>query len=527
MKKPLTCQGCSLYGDGEGYVPDTLIPNAPLCIVMQNPGEYEEKGRRVTGYQGKVAMTEPCVPQPAIGPTGYLMDRAYLPLTGYSREEVSVCNVIKCRYRGTNEMPTGEIAKQAVVHCMREHFRVPKGTKVILAQGAWAWRALGGPEPITHWRGHLAPCPYNTIPVLGALHLADLNHDPKAEMWCKLDWKKIGKVINGTWPQPIPETVPFYHLDSWLAQVTSYLAIDTEYNPESRELWLLGMGYPGGEVYQIEWLKASAAMKAGVIEGIRGIAQRMPVVFQNALADVPILKKALGLGWTDFPHLDDTMQAHAILWSEAPHDLEFLASIYGQYPKLKHLHHTDPLLYNKGDVLETMAIWEALSKELQADPLSHKVYQSQLALLPIIEESMSRGIRVNQDRVAERLAYYRTKIQAASQIAQAYCGWPINLASDDQLSQWCYGLEKMKEQKGKKSKGPSKGVKKGNTINQDARAVLRGKYLPFDPEEDENPTESYIMDRIEKGGHPLLEAKHLQGNAEQCVRNYLEPLVVG
>ena len=124
--------------------------------------------------------------------------------------------------------------------------------------------------------------------------------------------------------------------------------------------------------------------------------------------DVPVLRRACGLDWGHYKQIEDTMQAHAVLWSELPHDLEFLASLYGRYHKMKHLRHTDPLRYHKGDVLEAMSVWEALKGELwdegvaglshgwtDSRPSSLSVYRQQLRLLPHIDRSMSVGIAVD------------------------------------------------------------------------------------------------------------------------------------
>jgi hypothetical protein len=93
--------------------------------------------------------------------------------------------------------------------------------------------------------------------------------------------------------------------------------------------------------------------------------------------------------------------------------------------------------------------------------------------------------------------------------------------SDDQLKVVLYEMEKMPVQKHPESKQP--------TTNADAIAILRQKYydMPLDPREEESITSAYILDRIEKGAHPLLEAHVLHAHADHVLSHYLLPLVKG
>lgn len=171
LPKPDACHGCPLYGDGMGFVPDELR-DVEVAILAQNPGENEEEGLRCTDYgprfgRRQMYLTEPCRPAPLIGPTGFLLEREFLPISGLSRDRVSLCNVLKCRlqYPGakgkverTNDMPTGKTLDAAIEQCTREHLRFPAATKLVVAMGAHAWRFMQGPQPLTDWRGFLKPC---------------------------------------------------------------------------------------------------------------------------------------------------------------------------------------------------------------------------------------------------------------------------------------------------------------------------------------------------------------------------------
>ena len=130
-----------MWGDGKGFVPDEVIPGAKVAILAQNPGADEEREGR-----------------PMVGKTGQMMDQQYLPLAGLQRGvNVSVHNVLKCRWQRSNALPPAKVLAAAVAHCTAAHLQFDPAVEVIVAQGAVAWRALGGPDPITDWRGFLLP----------------------------------------------------------------------------------------------------------------------------------------------------------------------------------------------------------------------------------------------------------------------------------------------------------------------------------------------------------------------------------
>jgi uracil-DNA glycosylase len=160
LEKPAGCLGCPLYGDGRGFVPDELVPGAAVLILAQNPGGDEERGERVVGYSGGRPVYETDRPRPLIGKTGYELTTTYLPIAGLTRgKDVSLANVLKCRAvkngRRGNDLPTGHTLEAAVLQCTSAHLRIPVGTRLVVAMGALAWKALGGVGSISDWRGFL------------------------------------------------------------------------------------------------------------------------------------------------------------------------------------------------------------------------------------------------------------------------------------------------------------------------------------------------------------------------------------
>ena len=136
-----------MYQDGQGFVPDEVV-EAEVFILGQNPGFDEE-------LEGR----------PFVGATGQTMIGKYFGSAGLVRgENVSIGNVIRCRWNRQNALPPEAVLKPALRHCMKAHFRPPSQTRLVVAQGALAWRAMGQSTKITEWRGFLAPSPDDALP---------------------------------------------------------------------------------------------------------------------------------------------------------------------------------------------------------------------------------------------------------------------------------------------------------------------------------------------------------------------------
>ena len=205
------------------------------------------------------------------------------------------------------------------------------------------------------------------------------------------------------------------------------------------------------------------------------------------------------------------MTGSAVLWPDMPHDYEFVASIYGKYPKLKHLSKENILLYHWGDLIDLVWIWEELKNEFKKEPKCEEKYRQQnLKVIPVVLTREQEGIKVNQERIEKAIPEYQGLTDAASILAQAYCGFPINLGSTVQLANYLYHGE----------------VLRTGSLDQDHVAVLRNKFYPFDPDQEDKEGFSvkYICDRVKLGAHPLLELRTMYAKSEKIISGYLEQL---
>ncbi|MFI5309019.1 MAG: uracil-DNA glycosylase, partial [Polyangiales bacterium] len=151
-----TCQACVLHEKRKQSVFARGSESAELAFVGEGPGQEEDR-------QGL----------PFVGPAGQLLDRMIAAM-GYGRDEVYVCNIVKCR-PPDNRTPRPEEA----IACAR--FLVPQlelvAPKLIVALGRCAAENLGVARAGASWRGRFGA--WRGIPVLPTYHPAYLLRTPE------------------------------------------------------------------------------------------------------------------------------------------------------------------------------------------------------------------------------------------------------------------------------------------------------------------------------------------------------------
>ena len=450
-------------------VPDELRDGAAVLIVGQNPGEQEEAEGR-----------------PFVGKTGLSMEK-YLRDAGLTRDDVSVANALRCRWRGSNDLPpiTQTITKDALRHCWAAHGRIPDGTRLIVAQGDYAAVTLTGEtvaagDKSTGWRGYLRPlrgrpvrslaepwCPQaGDTPVLLTVHLARLFREPWYTLPTRLDWAKIPRILSGKWPRK-PPAFKLEAPEAW----PEVFAFDTEFwhedgtAPTSARLirWSASWGTGGGETCVVEASDHSLPPRLQM--------GRMPnsrVITQYAPADVHHLARLSGMRWDsssatdltvgassprspsvwDSYLIEDTVWKHAVLWSDHPHDLNYLGSLYSSFNRWKHLGDRDPILYSGLDAVGLLEVDTALERELGADPHSHRVWETiDRPALGEFVRAQYTGLRTHPSRVNEVVALLQGQADEAMCKAQALSGWPINIGSPSQVAHRLYDIDGIRPSK--------------------------------------------------------------------------------
>jgi DNA polymerase len=157
------CQRCRLGKERKKLVFGVGNPNASLVLIGEAPGEQED----LTG-------------EPFVGRSGQLLTRM-LGAIGLSREEVYICNVVKCRPPQNRDPQPDEIATcSPFLHRQIQAI----GPSVILTLGRFAAvNVLGLDQAIGELRKRVGSL--NGIPVVPTYHPSYLLRTPrmKRQAW--------------------------------------------------------------------------------------------------------------------------------------------------------------------------------------------------------------------------------------------------------------------------------------------------------------------------------------------------------
>ncbi len=147
IPKPDDCKDCPWWGDGEGFVPDEVVPDAQVVFCAQNPGEVEE-------IQGR----------PLVGPTGQMF-RGRFVARHLPDVRAAYANILKCRQQTahgrTNAMPPkGSRVWQGIVDHCRPYLETTLSRcpgAILVPMGEHAALALTGlrAKAMLHLRGTL------------------------------------------------------------------------------------------------------------------------------------------------------------------------------------------------------------------------------------------------------------------------------------------------------------------------------------------------------------------------------------
>lgn len=469
--KPSSCAGCPFEHYGRYYTPDVIVEDAEVFLLGQAPGDDEEHGKRYLGTEygayGKASeIYERTEPQPLIGKTGYLLDTRFLPLSGLSRQRISVGNALRCRPGldlglEPNGLPPltktmklesskADIVK-ALRHCTAAHLHVPHSTKLVVTMGIYAMFALTGIQKedteygqkhgvMESWRGYGVDVDsfesFRTIDTttyhpfqsnkrifftmhLAALYKGERGNYGEAEsftgnrrFWhaALLDFSKIKAILAGTWPQAVLPTWSTVPPALW----PKHAAFDTEYLPEE-----------GNKLTR--WSLCDNAYNLYCVEAEDSPYGRIPiepgsvVLMQNALADIPHLRSIVDIHNV---RIEDLMLADSVLYTGEPHSLNYIQSKYGTLNRHKHLSEDNPQFYSAIDSHQPLHMWlNHYIPEFKRDPLSWKAYrQYTMPLIQIIEKAQQRGCPVDTVKLAETRAILQARIDAYQEEARALTG---------------------------------------------------------------------------------------------------------
>lgn len=524
MDKPTTCRDCPFYDDGKGFVPDEHPDTPTVFLLLQNPSKDDEDDA-----------------QPATGKTGQFLENSLLDKASLTRGvDVAVGHTLRCRWRNPvtrrkeKELPKGikgaQLVAQAARHC-EQYTSIPASVRVIVAAGqpsANHYGAITG--SIDEWHGFIAPRKYHDIPVFLTKNPATLFYDLTSIIPSMHDWSKVGQFLQGSWPTEIPERHIVYRRDDRymellrMASESSILAIDTEYDNKGDTIWpgeltLIGVAFRDkkGAIqgFQIPWGRQKVDL--AIAEDITNLLMETPSVFWNAQADIPVLHRVLSLSINMFQCIHDAMLAHALLYTEQPHTLESVESLYSPYGKQKHLGSISALDYNWGDCLTLLHAWEDLEDDLKRDPQSTWLYENQsLPLVEMILEAKARGIKLDHAYLDQLVIHYQAIMDYAHLVARGYSGWAwLNLGSSHHIIAYMTHHQY-----------PFPPRKKKYVTDEDTIAWYRQRTHDYNPDDEVEGISITLMNRYldEKGCQIVLTCRAMYQKAAALLNGYINPL---
>ena len=168
------CQRCGLAATRTKLVFGVGNPQARLLLVGEAPGRDEDlKG------------------EPFVGEAGQLLDRILLAM-GMQREEVYICNLLKCRPPNNRDPQPDEIATCEVFLARQVAAVRPQ---VIVALGRFAVQSLLQTKaPISRLRGEWQK--YQGVPLMPTYHPAYLLRNPEGKRDVWEDMKEVLRLMN-------------------------------------------------------------------------------------------------------------------------------------------------------------------------------------------------------------------------------------------------------------------------------------------------------------------------------------------
>ena len=422
---------------------------------------------------------------PFVGYSGHLLDQL-LAVVGLSRHECYITNVVNQQPPKNNfgiyytdakrTKPTMDLL-QARARVKAELFSVKP--QVIVLLGNEALKAVANVVGIKKYRGCMMDTtvmchPVRVMPTYHPAHLLRMYGDrPIVE----LDLMKAVRQARRPYKPEMEFTVlpTFDQVMEFFRAKHSPVAFDIEtFHPVTRSL---GFAWSGSEAISIPlvlkghhaWSSEQEGMILQSLNAYLGDPE-IKKYLQNAPYDTTVIAKELGL---HINGLDlDTMYAQHLLYPELPKGLDFLSSVYTDFPKYWGLDNqsTDDgnATYGCYDCCATYISAIKIQKELEERKLmlfyKARVHPTIFALTRM----QNRGIKVDEKN--RDLVHVQTsvKLTAALQSLHKIVGYEVNPNSPKQISKLVYDEWKLPKQK----KPHTKVV----TTDDDALRTLARKY---------------------------------------------------
>lgn len=345
--------------------------------------------------------------------------------------------------------------------------------------------------------------------LLPVLSNADLKLDSGMTVPTMSDWVRVGKYVRGELPQEWPEITEIKPDFEWagLWRENELMVLDTEYIVDTRFVYQVGLcKVDTNEVFIWDRHNPTHMSHRQMGVMLRALVGQARIVSQNLQAEMLSFQSTWKIPVRKWPRVEDTMLMMAALWVELKKGLGFLASLYGQHDKVKHLG-PGSYEYLRGDVVETANVYRHLRLEMMNDEGARLAYQRMLALVPILCDAKIRGIDLDTTVVDHNEQDLQRIADEQLLRCQAYAGWPINPDSGDHLSAMLGEVEDAYE------------LAKGSGIR---RKKNKNGTISFSKDKISELQEELRARDIQ---HPLLEAKAAYTEARHMRSLVFKPMI--
>lgn len=448
------------------YVPPSGPPDAKIVVLGEAPGAQELKEHK-----------------PFVGVSGDILFNRMLATVGIKRDECLITNVVEVKppKNKLHLLPQiGVDVDQEMQDCRERLSRHPH--EFIIAVGDLALQTLTGKKGITKWRSSLLQ-DYAGRPVFPLIHPAAF-FKPGQVGWKYFfvemhDMKKLGVYLKNpdfdTSPReiyilgkriraslktrqedPLPRTVDFYHdlIDS--VANANPLCFDIETNNET--ITVVGLADSAHHAISIPFTQFATHDEASLILHLKEVLEKPTAkITHNGIYDATYLADKWGIGVRGM--VWDTMLMHHCSYSELPHALSFLTSVYTHQPFYKHMakevdkaEYGETLWeYNALDCACTFECWEDLRQELEIGGTLDFYLSHYVPLSRTLANVQRVGIKLD---VATRDELKKQKLLELARLQDELnvkAGQVLDVSSPKKLASFLYGLLKLPPQKNRKT----------------------------------------------------------------------------
>jgi uracil-DNA glycosylase family 4 len=425
--------------------------NPKIVIVGEAPGAREDEKK-----------------EPFVGPSGGYLQKATIAAGINDKTAVWKTNVI------TKRPPSNNIS------CMEAELQIEledewfwkeidwligKGVKVIAPVGNTALRKFGIEDNISKVRGFVFPFRDDVV-IIPTWHPSFILRGMfQLEPAWVSDFDKMRKIAYGEW-KPIKEQFNLFpsstdvkkFVDSALKN-NKLIACDIEktggLHPQRGEIVVIGLAVTDSAAITVPFIKKGnkpywkPTAEAKVKKELQRLFENGRFIFQNALFDVPCLEHH-GYNVVNVEH--DTLLQHHAVHPEMPHNLEYIASIYGRIPRWKDIvlkndkfiyEEEDEVIrsYNARDTIVLLQCFDPLYEDLN-QYRTREVYENiSMKLVRPVMHMIESGMKLSKSRQATYRKNLTKKIETLEKEIRSKFNLPepFSFSKDDDVRLLLYG----------------------------------------------------------------------------------------